>query len=785
MGGASRSGRWRLSRRELLAAGAVAGIGRVGTAVAAESVVVATDFAALAPGPSWGPGWACPGVANLLVADGLGLLEAGSDVFPDDPRPVAFAVDARVLDGRVRAVVARAGSMAGVVLRRVGPRDYYAALLDAEQGELLLVRRSGSDLVTLASAPVPLAAGEIGLELSARGARPTALEASLLGADGAVLASATARDAHPGLQQPGDPGVLSRARTLFPSAGPPVLPALGNLHLLPYGVQEGQVVVESPAGQAMVGEIRRRSTVALRSVTVWSAEAPRVTMPSVIAATTGLPRDGGARLHVATDLPAEVQVEVSASASFARPRRLAAVATRAYEAASVPVAGLAPGSVAFWRATVRRRGVRAAGPVRSFAVAGGAGEATLAIASCGTQFGAIFDHLAALRPDVFVWQGDLNYPDTHGPVAQTPTGYAGIWRDFLANPRLAPVLERAAFVTQRDDHDYGLQDARAATIPQAPWGLEPWDALLGDETGARFSAGPADVWVLDQRRFKSDPAEPDSPAKTLLGARQREWLLDGLATSSAPFKVICSPCTLFMPANARDGNWATGFVAERDLLLARIAERVSGRVVFVTGDTHLTGVFDEGGRYEVRAAPIDIPVPNDITLSDPFAGERLRRTAGVRYADEMGHVAVLRGTAAGPDRAQLEVSLLRQDGAVPYRRTFEEPVPAPVVRVAVDDVAGARRRGRVRLRVRVDGPGSVRVRAVVERLRGPRRQRTRLASRVLDVGRAGSRRVTLRIGARGRSALGRRGRLRLRVSARFDARTGRSAVARARRWLRR
>ena len=85
---------------------------------------------------------------------------------------------------------------------------------------------------------------------------------------------------------------------------------------------------------------------------------------------------------------------------------------------------------------------------------------------------AIFDHLAASRPDAFVWQGDLNYPDTHGPLAQTVSGYAGIWRDFLANPRLAPVLERAAFAGQRDDHDYGLQDANSTNL--VPWGLAPW-----------------------------------------------------------------------------------------------------------------------------------------------------------------------------------------------------------------------------------------------------------------------------------------------------------------------
>ena len=46
---------------------------------------------------------------------------------------------------------------------------------------------------------------------------------------------------------------------------------------------------------------------------------------------------------------------------------------------------------------------------------------------------------------MFVWQGDLNYPDTHGPLAQTTSAYGGIWRDFLANPLLEPILRETAF----------------------------------------------------------------------------------------------------------------------------------------------------------------------------------------------------------------------------------------------------------------------------------------------------------------------------------------------------
>jgi hypothetical protein len=479
----------------------------------------------------------------------------------------------------------------------------------------------------------------------------------------------TATDATAPLQQAGDPGVMGTARTLFPSAGIPGFPALGNLHLLPYGIQEGQAVLQTPVGGGLLGEIRRESTVAVTRVSVHSAERPARTPPSVLAATTGAPVAGGVTLHVAADVRSRVTLEVAHDRSMRRARRIRAGLTGPFDALTHTVDGLPPGERVFWRATVERHGVRGRGPVRSLRVPPAREDGTaytVAVGSCATQFGPIFDHLAAARPDVFVWQGDLNYPDTHGPVAQSLSGYAGIWRDFLANPRLAPLLADAAFVAQRDDHDLGVQDANATDIP--PWGLAPWDALMSRRRRLRFPAGAAEVWVLDQRREKTDPTAPDDTRKTLLGPVQRRWLLRSLAASDAPLKVVCSPCTLFMTFNARDGNWSAGYTAERDLLLAHIRDHVSGRVVFISGDTHLTGVYDRDGRLEVRAAPLDIPNPNDITLVDPFAAQNLRRTPGVTYASDAGHVALLRISGTGAD-ARLDVRLLRQDGATPYRRT--------------------------------------------------------------------------------------------------------------------
>jgi PhoD-like phosphatase len=668
-------------RREFLAGAAAAGASAlVGERLALGApgrVPLRLSFAGASAGEGWGAGWATTGVANLRRVSGEGLLEAGTDVFPSDPRPVAFAVDQRILDGGIHAVISRAGAGAGVVLRRRGPDRYYAAIYDSERQLLVILRRTGVSNAELAQATVLLPAFPITLGLRAVGSSPTGLFAVMTDAQGRRT-SLTARDAERGLQGAGDPGVLATARTLFPSAGPPVLPALGNLHLLPYGIQEGQAVLATPVGRAVLDAIRERSTVAFREIEIAAAEVARPTAPAVVAATTGAPHAGGARLHVASDVAARMTIELSNSPRFERSRRVRAGVTGPFRASTVAVTGLRRGRRVYWRARLRRRGRETVGPVRSFRVLPGAGDprtVRVAVGSCATQFGGAFDEIAARDPDVFIWQGDLNYPDTMGPLAQTMSGYAGIWREFLANPRMRPILGSGCFIAQRDDHDYGVQDANSTNL--VPWGLAPWDALMSDRPYRRFSAGLLDVWVLDQRQFKTDPSAPDSPQKTLLGAAQRRWLLRTTAASRAPFKLICSPCTLEPTGegNARDGGWANGFVAERDLILDHIANRVSGRTLFITGDTHFSMVYDSDGVFEARPCPLGIPTPNDITLSQPTAAADLRTLPGVTYADDArSHFGLVEVRGEGQS-AILELSLVREDGETGYSKRFTQPIP--------------------------------------------------------------------------------------------------------------
>src|SRR4051812_30871699 len=342
----------RVSRRELIAAGAAAGAGlalqRVAAADGRAEWDRTIDFGSLGEGAGW-PGWVCGGVANLRREGGHGVLEAGSDVFPCDPRPVAFALDQRFRDGEITAVLVAAGAGAGGVLRRTGPRGYYAAVADDERHAPVIVPRTPDGVSELASAPLATVGSRLTISFKAKG---TTLEATADTGTGLPV-SVSARDATPAS---GDPGVLATARTLYPSEGPPVLPALGNLHLLPYGVQEGEAVMDTAVGQELLAEIRERSSAVLERIAVRASGRPGPTRASVAAATNGAPLARGAILRVTSDVPARVEIEYAFNPGFRGSRRTRAGSTNSFDGLFARLAHLPAEKRVYWRARPRPPG---------------------------------------------------------------------------------------------------------------------------------------------------------------------------------------------------------------------------------------------------------------------------------------------------------------------------------------------------------------------------------------------------------------------------------------------
>ena len=226
----------------------------------------------------------------------------------------------------------------------------------------------------------------------------------------------------------------------------------------------------------------------------------------------------------------------------------------------------------------------------------------------GTPYGSDFQVLDAIgraRPDAMLWLGDNTYLREADWYSRT--GILRRWTHTRSYPGLQPLLGAMHHYATWDDHDYGPDDAdrsyRDKRLTREAFGLF-WanpGAIFGENEGVTtmFRWADVDFFLLDDRWWRM-PNDRRTGDRTLLGQLQREWLVDALVKSQAPFKIVVLGGQVLNPAERWEA-FAT-YPAERDWLLARIAEeRVSG-VFFVSGDIHHTELtrLDRPGTYPLH-----------------------------------------------------------------------------------------------------------------------------------------------------------------------------------------
>lgn len=130
----------------------------------------------------------------------------------------------------------------------------------------------------------------------------------------------------------------------------------------------------------------------------------------------------------------------------------------------------------------------------------------------------------------------------------------------------------------------------------------------------------ADLTMLDTRQHRDDRPCPEdfsancdarfAPGRTLLGSRQRRWLLDGWAASPAAWHLTGNQAPIaevdLDPDPRRRlvylDSW-DGYVAERDRVLAEAHRRRLRNLVVLTGDRHAHGVADLRADYHDPDSP--------------------------------------------------------------------------------------------------------------------------------------------------------------------------------------
>ncbi|MFD9194272.1 alkaline phosphatase D family protein [Streptomyces phaeochromogenes] len=332
-------------------------------------------------------------------------------------------------------------------------------------------------------------------------------------------------------------------------------------------------------------------------------------------------------------------------------RRGAAIAhPEVHHTLHVEVDGLAPGRVYYYRF---RTGtwISPTGRTRTAPAANSPASAlTFAAVSCQAYQEGYFTahrHLAGDDVDVVLHLGDYLYeyavdaaggarkytdrvlPDLFNRETVTLEDYRLRYALYHRDPDLQAVHAMHPFVVTWDDHEtennYAADSDENGTPPaafllrraaayRAHWENQPLRASqLPNGPDAqlyrRLHWGTlAQFDVLDTRQYRSNQAygdrphipgpESDDPARTITGAAQERWLIDGWRTSDAVWNVmpqqVCfsqRKLDLSPVAKVSMDAW-DGYRASRDRVLAGAKAAGIDNLMVLTGDVHVGYAFD-------------------------------------------------------------------------------------------------------------------------------------------------------------------------------------------------
>ncbi|GMV38682.1 MAG: hypothetical protein AMXMBFR64_03980 [Myxococcales bacterium] len=245
-------------------------------------------------------------------------------------------------------------------------------------------------------------------------------------------------------------------------------------------------------------------------------------------------------------------------------------------------------------------------------------EVTIGATSCVDVSQAPLGAIAAAADhplDLFVWLGDTVYADG----ARTLEEYRDFWTESYVTSAYRALHGATSHVYTWDDHEVfnnwdpetvdpaHLAAATQAFFEHAPM-RHPEEAPGRIWRSLRWGA-TLELFVLDCRSERL-PSTKDTAAAQYISPEQLAWLIEGVQTSDAVFKVVANsvPITNMPPIYlGNDDRWE-GYDAQRDAVLDAIGH-VPG-LVWIAGDFHfasVNGIEPPGTKYgsvwEILAGP--------------------------------------------------------------------------------------------------------------------------------------------------------------------------------------
>ena len=225
----------------------------------------------------------------------------------------------------------------------------------------------------------------------------------------------------------------------------------------------------------------------------------------------------------------------------------------------------------------------------------------------------IFGTMSEEEYDAMLWLGDNVY--LREVDFSSLSGFVHRYTHTRTLPEMQTLLSKGAHYAIWDDHDFGPNDCDGSwTHPD--WSRSTFRAFWPNPASgipnaeelntAHFLYGDVEFFLLDNRSHRVNHSM-GTEKRQILGEDQRDWLLNALRNSRAPFKLVAIGGQMVSDAAIYE-NFAQ-FPEERELLFDAIDELDIRGVVFLTGDRHnseLSKMQLPGGNwvYDLTVSPL-------------------------------------------------------------------------------------------------------------------------------------------------------------------------------------
>ncbi|MEW6305469.1 MAG: alkaline phosphatase D family protein [Verrucomicrobiota bacterium] len=245
---------------------------------------------------------------------------------------------------------------------------------------------------------------------------------------------------------------------------------------------------------------------------------------------------------------------------------------------------------------------------------------TFHLTTCQDYRGAnTYVPMAAQRPDFCVSAGDTVYYDGQGLARTMPQAWQS-YQKMFGLPTMKEYYRHVGGYFMKDDHDYRFNDSD-------PYMKGKWVGAKKNDPGARYTETKGNqrldvawmtheegikvfkqvfpmgektyrtvrwgkgvqVWMTENRDYRSPNSMPDGPEKSVWGKEQKAWLMSTMLASDADYRIIISPNPIIGPDRLMKGdNHANlnGFWHEAQTFLDWIKEKKLNNVIIMCGDRH-------------------------------------------------------------------------------------------------------------------------------------------------------------------------------------------------------